>query len=646
MTMTLRQRITTAAIVFMTNAAIVTAIIGCIVLNNTSSKHITESATAAVSEVATKIDDWISQESDRVTDLANIIKYHSYATENRGELEDFLAAYAETIPEIYALYIGCPDNWCVFSDRWKPDADYIITDRQWYKDACASATPIVTDPYIDSGTNELVITIAQRITDGDNVTAVVAADVFLTSVNEMTSSIKLTTEGYSSLVSASDMIVTHPNKEYAPHINDNQEEIYNNFATYYNSNKITDYDGINRDIVSQTIPSCNWSIYCFLNSAELSADLRNAIIMYIAIVPALIVVLAVANYFIVKMLFKPLVTVSETTRKMTQGDLSVKFDYTINDEIGKVCRVIEQTNDTLHSYVEDISHCLGNMSDGIFTDGPSVDYTGDFAPIGTSLNKIQQTLSSVFADITTATDDLFSSASNVADGSHDLANRATEQAALIDEITNNVSETKSLTEENITNANNAQTASHNTANVVAQSNEKMTQLLTAMDSIVATSEKIQQMNQTIEDIAFQTNILALNASIEAARAGEAGRGFSVVASEVGVLAQKSAQASSQTTALIAESTDAINNGKTLADETAASLTEILTQIQQVDTLVSRIVEFSDKQTANMADVDAKVKQISDHVTATAANAEESAASAAEMNDQSHRLKDVMSKFTV
>lgn len=80
MTMTLRQRITTAAIVFMTNAAIVTAIIGCIVLNNTSSKHITESATAAVSEVATKIDDWISQESDRVTDLANIINYHGYAT--------------------------------------------------------------------------------------------------------------------------------------------------------------------------------------------------------------------------------------------------------------------------------------------------------------------------------------------------------------------------------------------------------------------------------------------------------------------------------------------------------------------------------------------------------------------------------------
>lgn len=235
----------------------------------------------------------------RVNDLANIIDYHGYATENRDELEDFLAEYSKTIPEIYALYIGCPDNWCVFSDRWTPDADYTITDRQWYKDACTSATPIVTDPYIDSGTNELVITIAQRIMTDNNVTAVIAADVFLTSVNEMASSIKLGTNGYSLLVSADGMIVTHPNEDYVPHIADNQE-VYNNFDTYYNSNKITDYDGINRDIFSQTIPSCNWTIHCFLNSTALLQDLNNAILIYLAIVPAFIAILAVATYFIVK----------------------------------------------------------------------------------------------------------------------------------------------------------------------------------------------------------------------------------------------------------------------------------------------------------------------------------------------------------
>ena len=115
--MTLRQRITITTVAFITNAAILAAVLGCIVLNNASTKHISEATTAAVSVVATKIDDWISQESNHVTDLAEIINYHNYATENRDKLEDFLAAYSETIPEIYALYVGCPDNWCVFSDR-------------------------------------------------------------------------------------------------------------------------------------------------------------------------------------------------------------------------------------------------------------------------------------------------------------------------------------------------------------------------------------------------------------------------------------------------------------------------------------------------------------------------------------------------
>lgn len=646
--MTLRVKITIATIVFVINAIVISAVAGCVMIGNTSQNKINTIAETAVSDVAAKINDWMDKESARVEDLANIVSYHKYHSENRKNAEDFLAEYAATIPEVYAMYIGGFDNWCVFSDRWVPDVDYVITERQWYQDASKSATPIITDPYLDPSTNELVITIAQRVMTGDKVTAVVAADVFLTSVNDIVAGMKTDMKGYPTLVGATGLIVTHPNESYAPSISTSGVEQYHEFDEFYatDATSLKDYDGVDRKIFSVDIDTCGWTLHYFMDSNELGKDTQEALLTYILIIPLVVIILSTATYFIVKMLFAPLQAVSTTTSRMIQGDLSVKFDYTTDDEIGKICRVIEQTNETLHNYVENISSALGDMADGVFNKDASIEYAGDFAPIGVSLQQIQKKLRSVFADITEASDNLFSSASNVADGANDLANRATSQTQLIEEITNSIIETTTITEQNIVKTTEAREASHQTATSVESGNAKMKELLEAMDNIILTSQKIQEINHTIEDIAFQTNILALNASIEAARAGEAGKGFAVVADEVRNLASKSAEASSRTTELITESTTAIHSGKELADYTAESLDAILMQTKQVDAIINAIAESSEKQSTNMSSINKKTEQMSAHVTATAANAEESAAAAVEMNGQSQRLKELMTQFSI
>lgn len=646
--MTLRTKITIATIVFVINAIVIAVISGCIMINNTASQKTSTIAETSVLEVASKVDGWMNKESARVADLANIISYHDYHGANRSKAESFLADYVATIPEVYALYIGCPDNWCVFSDGWVPDADYTITDRQWYTDACASTAPIITDPYIDMGTGELVITIAQRIETDGNVTAVVAADVFLTSVNEIIADMQLDLSGYPALVSASGMVVTHPNADYVPSITSSGEETYHDFKECYTQDGTTikDYDGVTRKIFSAEVPTSGWSLHYFMDNSELSKDVQHTLLIYVLLMPVVLLILAAAIYFIVKRLFMPLTAVSTATARMIQGDLSVKFDYNSNDEIGQICRVIEQTNETLHTYVEDISNCLGQMAKGTFNKSTSIEYAGDFAPIGASLKEIQRTLCDVFTHITEASNNLFSSASNVADGSNDLAERATSQTQLIEEITSSVTETTEITQQNISRATEAKNASHSAAQSVTDSNDKMKELLAAMDSIIAISENIQNINKTIEDIAFQTNILALNASIEAARAGEAGKGFAVVADEVRNLAAKSAEASNTTTALIEESAQAIKNGKELADSTAEALNAILVQTKQVDEVINTIAQASAKQNENMLNVSHKTEQIATHITATAANAEESAAAAAEMNDQAHRLQELMNQFSI
>lgn len=645
MKMHLRTRITAMTIAFIINATIVAAIIGCVMTSSTSSSKINTIISTAVANVATEVDAWMCKESAHIADLANIIAYHKYATVNREKTEDFLADYVETIPEVYALYIGCADNWCVFSDRWIPDADYVITDREWYKEAANSATPIITDPYLDAGTGDLVITIAQRVQENNETVGVVAADVFLTSVNTIVSEMQLDMSGYPALVSANNMIVTHRNAEYSPSIV-NGKETYHNFDEFYTESSFVDYDGVGRHLFQQTIDSCDWSLYYFLDINELQRDSQTIVILYVTITPLIIIALAVATYFLTKMLFKPLVSVSETTAKMTQGDLSVKFDYKTDDEIGNICRVIENTNETLHDYVTDISNHLEAMSHGDFSSSISLEYIGDFAPIKKSLEDIQSALRDVFADISEASAALLSSAANVSEGASDLANSASNQAALVEEITSSIVVTTELAKSNIVSTHDAKQAANNAATTADDSNSKMTHLLAAINEIVTTSEQIQQINKTVEDIAFQTNILALNASIEAARAGEAGKGFSVVANEVKTLAGRSAEASKEATDLITASVEAVRRGKTLADSTAESLTAILEQAKQVDLVINSIAESSAQQNANMISVSEKTEQISSYITASTANAEESAASAVELNEQAFKLKELISRFTV
>ena len=195
------------------------------------------------------------------------------------------------------------------------------------------------------------------------------------------------------------------------------------------SRTLKDYDGTSRFVISDVIPSAGWTLSYAMDSSELYKDAHNIIIIFVVIIPVIIALGAFICVLVIKRCFRPLAAISAAAEKMTRGDLSVSFSYKANDEMGSVCRIIEQTNDVLRSYVGDISERLRLMADGDFSTSSDLDYVGDFAPIKDSLSDIRTVLGGVFSEISEAAGAVYSGANNVSQGANELAESASRLSA-------------------------------------------------------------------------------------------------------------------------------------------------------------------------------------------------------------------------
>ncbi len=652
----LKAKITITTIILITVAVVISAIIGSIVIAKSSEKHITEKTQMSVSDFSNQINAWLEQEKQKISDIGDFIRYNKYDTENREELFNFLVSRAEKLPEIYALYLGCPDNYASFSDGWIPDTDYIITDRQWYLDSVASEEAIITEPYVDATTKKMVITVAKALRDENGeVTSVLAADMFIDEIQLITDNFNFNENGYPVLTVA-DNIIIHKNEEFLPTTDESDNEIITKFSdTYKNQSKVqkenefslsefTDYDNTRKLVISHNIKATGWTLSYVMNSSELYKDVKQVIIIFCIIIPIVLVISILLDTIFIRNCFRPMENISKIAQRMKKGDLSVKFDYSINDEIGSVCRVIEETNTVLKSYIEDISLHLGEMADGNFSNPVTTDYVGDFIPIKESLNRILNSLNGTFSEIVQSTDKLFNGAKDVSQNANSLAESVTNQTSLVNEISETVKYSESIINQNIKLTENAKNIAKSTTHNVQQSNVDMTNLLEAMNAIRKSSEEIRNINSTIEDIAFQTNILSLNASVEAVRAGEAGKGFAVVADEVRNLATKSAEASNHTMMLIQESAEAVEKGVLFAEKTAESLEKVVKQTEEIDGIITDISDASEEQNTYMNLISEKVEQVSECISSSATNSQQSATASVELNSQVSNLKNMMEKF--
>jgi len=235
------------------------------------------------------------------------------------------------------------------------------------------------------------------------------------------------------------------------------------------------------------------------------------------------------------------------------------------------------------------------------------------------------------ATLRDGTDRIVSSAGQVAVSAQQLSHGATEQAASLEETSASMEEMASMTRKNAENSANAATLMGEADRIVRAANAALDQLVSSMAGIQASSNEVAKIIKTIDQIAFQTNILSLNAAVEAARAGEAGMGFAVVADEVRRLAQQSAQAARDTAALIEDAGGKAKDGNEKVQAVGSAILAITDTAARVKGLVDEISVASNEQTQGIDQVTHAIAQMEKVTQSTAATAEESAAASEELN---------------
>ena len=284
----------------------------------------------------------------------------------------------------------------------------------------------------------------------------------------------------------------------------------------------------------------------------------------------------------------------------------------------------------------------GDLTRRIRTEGRS----GFYATLTSGLNSLLETITDLVRVAQDAARTVTAGAEEISTGNQSLSQRTAEQASSLEETASSMEEMTSTVRQNADNAAQANQLAAAARLQAEKGGAVVSEAVTAMQGINASSNKIADIIGVIDEIAFQTNLLALNAAVEAARAGDQGRGFAVVASEVRNLASRSAYAAKEIKALIHDSVERVAQGSKLVDQSGATLTEIVASVKKVTDIVSEIAAASAEQSSGIEQVNRAVSRMDEVTHQNAALVEQAAAAAASLLDQSRQLDGMMARFRV
>lgn len=594
----LRARILLAALTATTLALIVNGVASYYTVQQHNTQQVARNLDAVVRGNSSALHEWMASRSTMLNGMEEAIS----SNDPRIALRQLT-----TSGDFMATYLSLADSGeTIFFNGWEPPADFDPRERPWYQAAAAAQDTIVTAPYVDAQSGDLVVTFARPFYQNNQLQAVVGADVNIRDMVAIVQDISPTPSSFGFLTTGDGSLIAHPNSELALEpttvLSDELNAAYIEQLANTKQPQQMQLEGSSKLLLSRLIGgNSDWLLVVALDEAEATAGLRA--IATTSIVTLLIVAAITAVVFglLLSLLLRRLLGVRNAMDNIAsgEGDLTQRLPEEGNDEVTQ---------------------------------------------IASAFNRFVNKMEHVLIDVRTSSESVHHAANEIAMGGQDLSRRTDNAASSLQQTSASVEQITSTVQHTAASAQEANKLSHAATEVAKEGGQVVSNVVTTMEDISDASNKIGEIVTLMNSIAFQTNLLALNASVEAARAGEHGRGFAVVAEEVRKLAGRSSDAANDIQKLIEDSQAKVNNGTSLVRNAGSTMKDIVDHITRVTDVLEEINAATSEQSDGIKQVNIAVAELDRMTQENAAMVEESTTAAEQLKEQADRLTGTISSF--